>query len=64
MILGYYIKPTWKRPTKGVVFDKRFLAPCMNAGMWTGGNIVPTIMETYETDIRIVPVKGQERENR
>ena len=32
-IIGYYIKPTWKRPTKGVVFDKRFLSPCMTAGM-------------------------------
>ena len=59
-IIGYYIKPTWKRPTKGVVFDKRFLSPCMTAGMGGGGNLVPTITEKYETSERSVPAKGQE----
>lgn len=59
-ITGYYIKPTRKRPGKGVVFDKRFLAPCLIAGMGGGGNVVPTITEKYETSERSVPFKGQE----
>ena len=47
-LLGYYIKPNRPNPTKGRVFDKRYLSPCLCAGMGGGGNIVPTLTEVYE----------------
>lgn len=49
IVLGYYIKPNRPHPTKGVVYDKYALAPCMTAGMGGGGNIVPTVIYVYET---------------
>ena len=50
ILLGLYIRPNRKSPTKGRVFDKFAIAPCLCAGMGGGGNIVPTITKVYETE--------------
>ena len=46
-IIGYYIKPTWKAPTKGVVYDRTTIAPCL-CDYSGGGNLVPTVLLAYE----------------
>lgn len=43
-ILGYYIKPNRMRPSKGVVYDKQGISPCIT-DYSAGGNLVPTIIE-------------------
>lgn len=48
MVLGFYIKPTLKRPGKGVVYDRHGIAPCLCDYSGGGGNLVPTIIECDE----------------
>ena len=48
MLLGLYIRPNRPNPTKGRVFDRYAISPCLCAGMGGGGNIVPTILDVYE----------------
>lgn len=50
IVLGYYITPNRPHPTKGVVYDRDAVSPCMTAGMGCGGNIVPTVIERYESE--------------
>lgn len=42
-IVGYYIKPNRHKPSKGVVYDKSGISPCMT-DYSLGGNLVPTII--------------------
>ena len=53
-IFGYYIKPTWKRPTKGVVYDPRGIAPCLT-DFSGGGNLVPTVVELWQVRVTSNP---------
>ena len=48
VLLGLYIRPNRPNPTKGRVFDRYAISPCLCAGMGGGGNIVPTILDVYE----------------
>lgn len=50
VLLGYYIEPNRPNPTKGRVFDKYAISPCLCAGMGGGGNIVPTFVVADESE--------------
>lgn len=62
ILIGHYTESGWKQSTRGRVYDPNGICPALCAGMGGGGNIVPTMLFTHETDTDSEPDDNEEGE--